>query len=64
MSWDELQLVPPATSKLKVALQVLFSEESDSPKRDDVEDKKLGHEEHKGDTEIRGECHIFLCAPL
>ena len=27
MSWDELQLVPPTTSKLKVALQVLFSEE-------------------------------------
>ena len=31
MSWDELQLVPPATSKLKVALQGLFSEESNSP---------------------------------
>ena len=27
MSWDELQLVPPTTSKLKVALQGLFSEE-------------------------------------
>ena len=31
MSWDELQLVPPATSKLKFALQSLFSKECDSP---------------------------------
>ena len=31
MSWDELQLVPPTTSNLKVALQALFSQERDSP---------------------------------
>ena len=30
MSWDELKLVPPTTNKLKVALQGLFSEESNS----------------------------------
>ena len=31
MSWDELQLVPSATSKLKFALQALFSEECGRP---------------------------------
>ena len=31
MSWDELQLVPPTTSKLKFALQSLFSQKCDSP---------------------------------